>query len=209
MRTRVPGVSDDLLGDRVVGARRVTEAQVVRLDLEEVQRPRSEEDPLARVLLGRRGELSLRELEDRLAGVVQTEHALDLREDTLAFVGHHYVGIQRVLLHADVHVGRARMVDRVVDHLGRRVMPDVADVLRKTSDDGRDQLAPDQILLQAFAGVGLFCLGQRPEPVDASARRTLSLDGALPCHRLEITVRHLARQAEFASQARSDTVTTA
>jgi hypothetical protein len=85
------------------------------------------------------------------------------------------------------------VVDRIVDHLGGRVVPDVTHVLPQPSHHWRDELAPDQILLKTVARSGALNLGQRLELVSACARLAFSIDLPVAHERLKVTVRYLAR----------------
>ena len=85
--------------------------------------------------LGRGGEFALGKFEDRLARVDQIEGALDLKEDSLAVVRDPDFREQRIARQADAHLGRAGVVDRVVDHLGHPVSPDVADLLWQIGEE--------------------------------------------------------------------------
>ncbi len=178
----------------------------MRLDLEYVHRARGEEDALARMAIRRGGQLALGELEDRLARVVQAQRALDLHEDPLPLVGDDHLGEERVLADLDPHLRGARVVDRVVDHLGGRVVPDVTHVLRESRDDRRDELAPDEVLLQALGRVAAFGLREGLEPVHLGAGRPFRLDQPVAREGLQVAVRDLAGHPGGLGKAGADTV---
>src|SRR5262245_44416920 len=98
------------------------------------------------------------------------------------------------------------MVDRVVDHLRGPEVPDVAHVFWQIGNQRRDDLPPNQILLETLAREALFGACQGLEPVDTCPRSALCIDLAVLDQSLQVSVGHLPGNAYGLGESCSDAV---
>ena len=82
------------------------------------------------------------------------------------------------------------MVDRVIDHLRRPEVPDIAHVVGQIVTSGRDDLPPYQVLFETLARETLFGAGQSLQPIDSSPRSAFGIDLAVLYEGLQVSIGH-------------------
>src|SRR5450432_900594 len=113
-------------------------------DLKFIETARGKKDAFTGMALGISGELSFRQLENRVPGIDQTQSGLDFFEDSNSVVeNRHFRTCRRFF---DTHGDRlsAGMVDGVVEHLGKGVLPDLMNVFWQSAELEGD-VAPGSI----------------------------------------------------------------
>ncbi|MFM8409227.1 MAG: hypothetical protein ACKOCT_03050, partial [Alphaproteobacteria bacterium] len=147
-----------------------------------------------------------------LEGVASAEHAvfgydfpkIDYSAELTAYPSLTDWG--RVRLEFDLHFRRAGVVDRVVDHLGGPVVPDVAHVVGQIGHVGRHHIAPHEVFLQPRAGKSLPDRGQKFQTVNAGTGRALGFDESVPHQSLQVAACDLSGDAESSREAGTDSV---
>lgn len=167
-------------------------------DVERVEHPGGEENAFPRVIVRIGRQFAFGQFENRVAFVEQVHLRLDFPEDADPVVEQYHFRVCRGLPDSDVNLLSARMINGVVEHLGKSVVPDSQRVIGHLSQHGVDIVSPDQILCQ-FAGDWVLPLPfqQGAELVRAVPRLPGLDQRAFRCEFLQVFVDCLPGNAEM------------
>ena len=126
------------------------------------------------MILGIGRQLPFRQFEDGVSFVVELQLSGDLSEDSLAVIKKLNLDSGGRPFDYDNHYSAGRVVDRIVEHFSKTVLPNVSSTLRDIGEEGLDLGAPYRVLLDSVGerNRDLFFL-KYGECVTAIARGTL------------------------------------